>query len=489
MDENFLRLLKKLIASIEDEKLIVEKKMYSIAKTMLGVKELLNSQRMAEKDTLIVEEFLTFLNNIYKDLEQTYINLQDLAVFLDDSRNLLLCLPSRSQYDYAEKIEKYIYKLEHQLHQIQFLLYVINERISYHIDDEEEHFSRIPHGNSPDFTISSSLDIWKKNKLPELGEYLQYQNELCRQAIKGYKEELVLNQGHAFRSYTDSENHMIGALYSRNEYQEQSAINVDDVQFRLAAPGHIKKNRYAIIKMMLYGDIDLWRADKETNALGEEVRASSSSIFSIQRKQKLCIVLQSDDIEIEDGIVEFIWDGRYAACDFEIYIPEGYLKSQVRLKGRVYAGETVLTDLRIILDVDTEENQKIDVEKCSLSSAFVSYASKDREEVARCLQGMRAVRPDLDLFFDVHSIKMGEYWEKVIYREIKNRALFYLFWSRNAAVSKWVHKELTFALKYKKKEYIEPVPLESPDLCPPPEELKSRHFNDWTLRWTKRQRY
>ena len=245
---------------------------------------------------------------------------------------------------------------------------------------------------------------------------------------------------------------MIGALYSRNEYQEQSAINVDDVQFRLAAPGHIKKNRYAIIKMMLYGDIDLWRADKETNALGEEVRASSSSIFSIQRKQKLCIVLQSDDIEIEDGIVEFIWDGRYAACDFEIYIPEGYLKSQVRLKGRVYAGETVLTDLRIILDVDTEENQKIDVEKCSLSSAFVSYASKDREEVARCLQGMRAVRPDLDLFFDVHSIKMGEYWEKVIYREIKNRALFYLFWSRNAAVSKWVHKELTFALKYKKKE-------------------------------------
>lgn len=30
-------------------------------------------------------------------------------------------------------------------------------------------------------------------------------------------------------------------------------------------------------------------------------------------------------------------------------------------------------------------------------------------------------------------------------------------------------------------DFIDPVPLESPDVCPPPKELAETHFNDWTL--------
>lgn len=30
-------------------------------------------------------------------------------------------------------------------------------------------------------------------------------------------------------------------------------------------------------------------------------------------------------------------------------------------------------------------------------------------------------------------------------------------------------------------EYIEPVPIDPPAVCPPPEELKKKHFNDKLL--------
>lgn len=93
----------------------------------------------------------------------------------------------------------------------------------------------------------------------------------------------------------------------------------------------------------------------------------------------------------------------------------------------------------------------------------------------------------MDLFFDVESLRRGENWESRLYREISGRDLFYLFRSKNAAASDWVQKELQYALSQKTVDYIEPIPLEGPDICPPPESLMGKHFNDWTLRYLGNQ--
>jgi hypothetical protein len=56
-----------------------------------------------------------------------------------------------------------------------------------------------------------------------------------------------------------------------------------------------------------------------------------------------------------------------------------------------------------------------------------------------------------------------------------------LCWSTNAKQSEWVDREWRCAYGAKGIAGVEPVPLEPPDLCPPPAELSEKHFNDILL--------
>jgi len=87
----------------------------------------------------------------------------------------------------------------------------------------------------------------------------------------------------------------------------------------------------------------------------------------------------------------------------------------------------------------------------------------------------------MDVFFDIENLRSGVNWETALFREIEKRDILYLCWSHFAQKSRWVDAEWRYALKQKGKECIEPVPLEPPEVCPPPEELKEKHFNDKLL--------
>ena len=268
---------------------------------------------------------------------------------------------------------------------------------------------------------------------------------------------------------------------------QPAAPQADDVQFRGAAPQNINPGEYFTVKIMMYREDDYARADRETAAVADQVKAASSGVFQASRGQNFRIVLQSPDIDLDAGDEILVWNGVFAAADFEVYLPDGYDRKQLRLRGRVYSGDAVLTDLKLILQVSAPAPQQVVCEKVRMQTAFISYASADRAKVVARLQGIMLARPDMDLFFDVESLRRGEAWEPRLYKEISQRDLFYLFWSHNAAASEWVRKELEYAVTQKTVEFIEPIPLEQPDVCPPPESLMCKHFNDWTLRYLNNQ--
>lgn len=112
---------------------------------------------------------------------------------------------------------------------------------------------------------------------------------------------------------------------------------------------------------------------------------------------------------------------------------------------------------------------------------FASYASDDRDEVMGRIQGMLKIAPALDIFVDVLSLRSGERWEVRLEQEIAARDVLYLFWSSAASRSDWVDREWRWALQKRGLEFIDPVPLQPPSIVPPPAELASLHFNDWTL--------
>ncbi|HOW46605.1 MAG TPA: toll/interleukin-1 receptor domain-containing protein [Rubrivivax sp.] len=118
--------------------------------------------------------------------------------------------------------------------------------------------------------------------------------------------------------------------------------------------------------------------------------------------------------------------------------------------------------------------------------AFVSYSSADRAEVLRRVQAFRIA--GIEVFQDVLSLDPGERWEHALYREIDRCDVFFLFWSKAAAASPWVGKEIDYALQRKggradadSPPDILPVPIEGPPIVPPPLPLGALHFNDELL--------
>ena len=111
-------------------------------------------------------------------------------------------------------------------------------------------------------------------------------------------------------------------------------------------------------------------------------------------------------------------------------------------------------------------------------TAFASYASPDRIEVMRSVQGICKGAPQLDIFVDVDTLRSGDDWQEKIAAYISTSDVFYLFWSTAASKSKWVESEWRLGLRQKGVRFIDPFPLESPAVVPPPAELSSLHFND-----------
>ena len=160
-------------------------------------------------------------------------------------------------------------------------------------------------------------------------------------------------------------------------------------------------------------------------------------------------------------------------------------------QGLLSKGFSTFCDIYSLNSGRFDDGLKDTIEKCSnyilvlkehdILSAFVSYASQDRHRVAMIIQGMKKARPDMDIFFDVESLRSGDDGETALWTEIDKRDILFLCWSHFAKESKWVDAEWRYALSNKGVDCIEPVPIESPDVCPPPDELTRKHFNDKLL--------
>jgi hypothetical protein len=114
-------------------------------------------------------------------------------------------------------------------------------------------------------------------------------------------------------------------------------------------------------------------------------------------------------------------------------------------------------------------------------TAFVSYASKDRERVLPRVQALAAAR--IKVFQDFIELEPGERWERELYKHIDECDVFFLFWSQAAKASKWVCEETKYAHARQgendeRPPEIIPIIIEGPPPPEPPPELNFLQFND-----------
>ena len=265
---------------------------------------------------------------------------------------------------------------------------------------------------------------------------------------------------------------------------------LNQVEFSAVTPKKIQKGDYGLIDIYMYEPT--WRYivdekiqhDKEQMS-NNEIQEARSGLLEATGGSKVHIVLTSPNIDVIDNEETQIWHGGYLHFAFDFKLPKEYQEKQVLMIARVYIDDVVMTRLKMIISCNNNDKKadcsSIDIKKEDITSAFVSYASQDRRHVATIIQGMKKINPDLDIFFDVDNLRSGDNWEESLYREIDKRDILFLCWSHFARDSEWVNAEWHYALMQKGIDSIEPVPIEPPDVCPPPKELQQKHFNDKLL--------
>lgn len=180
---------------------------------------------------------------------------------------------------------------------------------------------------------------------------------------------------------------------------------------------------------------------------------------------------------------------RMSAIQFDVTVPVGATGSQAigRIRFAVAgipAGTLRFTIELIAVSSQTPPTRLCEAEAVRYRRAFVSYSSEDRAEVIKRVQGFLIA--GVSVFQDVLDLDPGERWERALYHQIDVCDVFLLFWSRAAAASEWVAKEISYVLILKagsddRPPAIQPVPIEGPPVPPPPEMLRHLHFNDGLL--------
>lgn len=264
-------------------------------------------------------------------------------------------------------------------------------------------------------------------------------------------------------------------------YAPPTQARIDQVQFSAIAPQTAVKGEYTLVQLFMYEQAFRHAVDEALAMSDGPMQEKKSGFYQVKDNTRVKVVLTSPDVEILDDTAEEIWNGGYLSFDFALDIPQDAVKKQILLKAAVYFNDIPATRLMMTLRLQSQHEQRMEVLRSDVLSAFVSYASQDRARVGGLIQGMKKARPDMDIFFDVNSLRSGDDWEATLRREVERRDILFLCWSKHASTSPWVDMEWRYALQNKGIECIEPIPIDPPDVCPPPQELQSKHFNDSLL--------
>jgi hypothetical protein len=280
-------------------------------------------------------------------------------------------------------------------------------------------------------------------------------------------------------------------LQTRARLAETRAF--DPVDFSVFGPPTARAGELILIQVFLH----LPEQAGEAKELAEESDVESRRLgirtleLEIRRGVKVRVHLAFTGLDVDDPVQELTWRGRSEAVQFGVEIPTNSSPGNSIGKVSAYVGGIPIGHVKFKLRVEAADASATSLEPQVLGEglrrykhAFVSYASEDRTEVLKRTQMLE--RCGVRYFQDLLSLKPGDRWEKELYREIDRSDLFLLFWSTAARESRWVQKEVQYALDRQRQSEddlpeIVPVMIEGPPVPEPPAYLSHLHFNDRLL--------
>lgn len=263
---------------------------------------------------------------------------------------------------------------------------------------------------------------------------------------------------------------------------------VNKVEFSVVAPEEVKPGKSSVIDLLMYTRSQrsvVKRTIEQAKEKSSEAARSTGSV-SVRHGSRVTAELFSDDMEIQDGSRDMVWNGDALDFKFRVKPPEDYSKKEIDFGCRVEFDGIEITRLYFSVPIGSKKKAAVRFTRRDCRRAFVSYSHKDRMRVAEQLLAIQEVAPKLRFWMDSRSMTAGDVWRRAIASAIKSADVFLLFWSVSAKDSPEVRSEWEYALSLEHggkrvkngMRFISPVPLDSPAECPPPEELSDLHFGD-----------
>lgn len=255
--------------------------------------------------------------------------------------------------------------------------------------------------------------------------------------------------------------------------------------FSIVAPPHIEPGRHFVVEVWAVRSGELEQMLAQATVPGRMVERRSRSHIDLTRDTIINVVLTLPDFEITEPVATLGWNGDIRNVGFMVKAPPGLAPGLYPGVAKLMQGQVPFASIWFDLEVASIAGRAeppaspLSARVQRINRAFASYASQDRGEVLRCIQGIQAA--GTSVFMDIVALRAGEDWERTLYREINACDGLFLFWSRNALESPWVEREWRYALEQRGLSFINPLALEDPRLVEPPVELRSKHFNDMLL--------
>ncbi|MFW9866546.1 MAG: tetratricopeptide repeat protein [Candidatus Thorarchaeota archaeon] len=339
--------------------------------------------------------------------------------------------------------------------------------------------------------------------LNELG-IIYSKQEKYEEAVKSFKDALKINAqiGNAEGKATNFNN--IGDIYKeqgRNEaalrmwndsYQILENLGIlnkkleekiedikKEVYFSVYAPTSIFPGAKFMLSIWAY--VYDQKYEMKISATKEgiyEAREEKGPMPALKGEIFQVLLALPPPFKVINELDTIIWREKISKATFQVSVPDNIDKGIHFGHAKVSIGGIDLLRIDFTLNIGEFNAQLINItqEVKKAVRAFASYTKSDEIEVLQAIQGIRAF--GIKVFQNNLSLREGAEWEQEIYKNILRSDIFLLFWSRAAIKSIWVDKEWRYAYEKRGVEFIHPVPLEDPDIAPPPRELESRHFYD-----------
>ena len=260
----------------------------------------------------------------------------------------------------------------------------------------------------------------------------------------------------------------------------------DTVYSSIFSRAEVKRNSHLLVNVFLH------LYDETEIAIS---RAEESDSLATRRALPCGKLSKGDDVDIQLSIMgntrlffeqkTITWPGSITSCSFDYFVPSELVENNLCCSVIIKANGASIGDMTFITEIveqPTTRNPKVIAQP--YERIFISYAHQDEETVRNYAKAYQLIKRDV--FFDRDYLKAGDVFSQEIEKYIKTADLFILFWSENAAKSKYVQKEMDLALprafpqiKPYEKAKLRFSPVNIKPKAEPPTKLKGiYHFEE-----------